>query len=421
MRSSATGTLLSKPINPETMINNTDCQAYLLLSLVRQDPRYSHLVEIAKSDSDTTLPPESKKVQSEILGMVIADPKDFYGTAKVTQELKKEAVNTATVNTMANWFDLVSNFSFWMFLFKSPVPFLDIILSLLASSSILTICNVAGKTASNRRQENLSLSNTALGVLIALNLVKSLFSGVGIELLLNQPALNQQMAQTLIEQQVEQIETLKKLDSPQYLNTVKRCDQGRAELETMPRQHPRWDSLYQELFGSWQDRERDWSDTPIEQVPICRRVDRLEQDAYAAYETAKATLNQKLIRRSEIGNDLVFLQEQMPQVYQAKFKDRGDVSTAEIASGTDAIGMATRNFFGKLRRGEWSDVSASLFGFSLSVITSAAAIFVTYQYARRQDVLDSRDEAIALRRDRWLESRWQEIVISSFPKEDEDN
>jgi hypothetical protein len=396
-------------IDPNANLSNFDNNdPQMLVEFIKQDPRYHQLVKLVQQGKP--LPPEIKTGWQKVISLLIADPKDFHGTAKVTKELKREAANTANMNTLANWLDFASNFPLYLYSFKSFGGILGFTLALLVSGITLSICNVAASTASNRQKHNISLSNKAVGVMIALNIVKSLFSGIGIELSLNQSGLNQQMANQLIEEQIVRVEKLKKLDDPQYHNTLKRCEDGRKELEKMGRKHPRRDSLYQELFGSWPERDRAWEGVPLEQVPICKRIERLEQQAYAAYQAAKDTLNQKLVRRADLGNDLAFLKEEMPQVYLTKFTDRGDISTSEITSGTDAVAIATVNFFGKLIRGEWGSLGISLFFFSLSVITSAAAVLMTIEYAKREDVKKSRDEEIAQKRDEWLEGIWRELV-----------
>lgn len=395
--------------NPNTTSSsNYSNDPEMLVKLIVQDPRYQEVVECVKQGK--SLPPELKSWPQQLKDIPIAEPKDFHGTAYVTRDLKKEAALTAHTNTAANSVDFVSNLPLYYFAFKSLGGIPAIILGVALDGFILWISNITATTTATRRAKNVKWAKAGLGGMIALSLLKSLFSGVGGELLNNQSGLNQQMAAQLIEQQIERVEDLKEMDTPQYTNTVQRCEKGRAELEKMGRNHPRRDSLYIELFGSWGDRHRDWSGVPLERVPICLQVPRLEKEAYAAYEQAKDQLNQKLIRRADIGNDLLFLKQEMPNVYSLAFTDKGNISSAEISSGVAAVAIATENFFGKLLRGEFASLGFSLFFFSLSIITSAIAVWKTMKYAEREDVQMSRNEAIARERDLWLEARWQELV-----------
>lgn len=383
--------------NPETLVKYFE-----------QDPQYQEVVECTKQGKP--LPLESDSLLKQGKDLLIAEPKDFYGTAYVTDNLKQEAAVTAHTNTAANLVDFISNYSLYYFAFKSLGDIPAFILGALLDAFILWISNLTATATAKRRAKNVSWTKAGLGGMIALNLLKSLISGIGGELLLNQPGLNQQMAAQLIEQQTERVEKLKKLDSPRYLNTVQRCEQGRAELAKMGRNHPRRDSLYIELNGSWGDRNRNWSTLPLEQLPICLQIPRLEKEAYAAYEKAKQQLNQKLIRRADIGNDLMFLKQEMPAVYSLAFTDKGDIYSAEISSGVAAVAIATNNFFAKLVHGEFASLGFSLFFFSISIITSAVAVFMTLRYAELEEVQRSRNEALARERDLWLEERWQELV-----------
>lgn len=185
---------------------------------------------------------------------------------------------------------------------------------------------------------------------------------------------------------------------------------SKQELGKMNRQHPLWNSTYIRLYGSYGERNKNWNLVPTGQLPVCLRITRLESESLAAYKTAKAQLEAKLIRRTDMGNDLAFLKQEMPKVYQRIFIDKGDITTAEIASGVDAVAIASENFFGKLGRGDFASLGFALFFFSLSIITSAFAVMKTIRYAEREDVMMSRDEAISRERELWLESQWNELV-----------
>lgn len=399
--------MLNPNTNPSNLHNN---DSQILVELIKQDPRYYHLYELVKQGKP--LPPENKTWVQQVVSVLIASPKDYYGTARVNKELKNQAAMTANINTVANWVDFVSNFPFYFYSFKFLGGIPAFMLGLLLDGCMLWICNLTASVTANRQKHNGSWAKMGINGMVALSIVKSLVSGVGVELLNNQSGLNQQMANQLIDERIQQVEKLKKLDDPQYLNTLKRCEDGRKELEKMERNHPRRDSLYQELFGSWDDRNRSWTDVPLEQMPLCKRLEHLEQRAYASYLAAKNTLNQQLVRRVDMGNDLAFLKQEMPEIYKKAFTDSGDVSTAEIASAIEAVRLATENFFGKIIRGEFASLGFSMFFFSLSVITSTVAVLITIKYAEREDVQKSRDEKIAKARDLWLEQRWQELVQS---------
>jgi hypothetical protein len=173
----------------------------------------------------------------------------------------------------------------------------------------------------------------------------------------------------------------------------------------MGKDNPNRDALHIRLYGSWAERQKDWRNTPTEQLPLCFKASRLEEETFQAYENAKQRLAQKLNRRLEIANDLIFLAEEMPGLYQSNFTPEG-----EIASPVMQVQMATLSFFGKLTRGEWANLGFALFFFSLSIITSAISLMITIKYAQREDVQKSRDEDFEQKRNAELETLWRDLV-----------
>ena len=59
----------------------------------------------------------------------------------------------------------------------------------------------------------------------------------------------------------------------------------------------------------YRERNRDWTQLDIEQLPLCRQVERLREQNYRTYETAKANLDKLLLVRYDLGNDLAFLKK----------------------------------------------------------------------------------------------------------------
>ncbi|XDE63652.1 hypothetical protein AB3M80_06475 [Arthrospira platensis BEA 1257B] len=105
-----------------------------------------------------------------------------------------------------------------------------------------------------------------------------------------------------------------------------------------------------------------------------------------------------------MGNNLAFLQQHKPQVYQEHFTPDG-----ELRSGIEATRLAIINFRSKLIQGDWSSLGFHLFSLLVSIITSGPACGMTIALSLRKDTRQSFSETVELQRNIWLESRRQEL------------
>jgi hypothetical protein len=241
--------------------------------------------------------------------------------------------------------------------------------------------------------------------MLSLNALQSIVAGVGTELLLNSSGLSQLKAQELIKEQINRVETLKQIDSPQYKDALARCESGEKELSQLDKSHPRWQSLFVQLYGTWEQRDRNWEKDPLEQLPLCPQVEQLREKAYQTYETTKEQLQQSLAVRATMGNDLAYLQQKMPLVYTQNFTPSG-----ELSSGLEASRLAILSFIAKLTQGDWSGLGFPLFFLLLSLITSGFACVMTIALSYRPDTQKSFSEAVQLQRDIWLETHRRELM-----------
>lgn len=379
--------------------------AKLLLSYIEQNPKYAHLVEEAKKNSPRTRQQKRKwaKLLHKLVGLVVADPKNFHGTAFVSEDLAKQANLTAGLVTVSSAFNFVTNYPLFAYAFGTG--FGALVLTALSNQLILKYTNDSTTAVSGLKKNNRAWQKQAIAASLFINAFQSLLSGVGTELLLNQSGLSQIKALERIQQQVQQIETLK-IDSPQYKDALDRCQAGERELTQLDKNHPRRDSLFVQLYGRWSERDAEWQQTPLENLPVCRQVERLRQEAYKGYETAKKNIDRLLVIRSTMGNDVAFLKQEMPLLYQQDFTPSG-----EIASGTEATRIAILSLWKKLQSGDLAGLGFPLFMLVLSAITSGFACTMTIAFAAREDAQKSFNDAVKLQRDFWLEQRREELLV----------
>ncbi len=374
-------------------------EAALLLQWIEQNPDYEELVKQAKGEKlSWKWPKPIQWLIQLVFNLLFANPEEFHGKAFVPKELKEHSQVTARVVSASSLLDFATNSPLLFFAFKDLGIILALIVSTATNIIVLKFTNDTATAVSGRNRGNRLWSRVGVLGLVSMNALQSLFSGIGVELLLNQSVLVEQKSAETIQEQIRKTEAIKDLQAPKYKDAIAQCDKGNQELNSLPRSHPRWDSLYVQLQGRWEERNQDWSKVPLEKLPTCRQVVRLRDETFRNYEAAKADLEIKLTRRVQIGNDVVFLQQEMPAVYAQHFTPNG-----EFKSGVEAVRLATQNFFGKMKAGDIEGSGFSLFFFSLSVITSGAACFMAIAHAHRDDTKMSRDPNVEEAIHDWLE------------------
>ncbi|MEG4325522.1 hypothetical protein [Microcoleus sp. herbarium5] len=380
-----------------------------LISHIEQDPKYAHLREQAKHPPTTDKPKNFwQRVFNTLKELVIADPKAFHGTAVVSEDLAKQATQTAGTVTVSSLLNCLTNYPLLFYAFKDMGGSPAWVLTSLCNILILKFTNDSTTAVSSRTKYNKTWQLWAIAASLSINILQSIASLVGTELMINEPGLSQIKAAESIQKQIQQVETLKQLDSPQYQQTRQRCQEGEQQLNQLDRTNPRWDSFYVQLYGPWGDRNTDWNQVPSEQLPICRRVVRLETEAYQNYETAKKNMEQLLVIRLQMGNDLAFLKQEMPLLYQQHFTPAG-----EIASGIEATRMAILSCTNKLLSGDIAGMGFPLFMLLLSVITSGYACAMTIALAFREDTAKSFSDTVQHQRNFWLEARRRELTAQA--------
>ena len=110
---------------------------------------------------------------------------------------------------------------------------------------------------------------------------------------------------------------------------------------------------------------------------------------------------------------LEFIKQEKPLVYNQHFTPDG-----ELRSGVEATRLAIINFTTKFLRGNWAGLGFHLFSLLISIITSGPACGMTIALSFRKDTQKSFSEVVELERDKWLESRRQELeeLMNSEPE-----
>ncbi len=332
----------------------------------------------------------------EILNQIRVDPDSLHGQYRVTSELKKSAKATATVITASNWIDTAGNFPIFLFAFKSLTLIPSIGISLLLSIPVLLSANAISTAVTHGHRGRWKLALTALILgLIPLNILQTIATGIGMEVLNNQSELAQMAAGKAVDNvlQVKEVTlTDKKKNVP---NDLKICSQERQSLEEMPRNTPieekAFQSRYVRIYGTFKSQSQPTM-LPIEQLPLCVRANRLEAEYNDEVQNLTNNISLIKIDRAELGNDLEFLKKIAPVKYQKTFMEvvpwLGDTKI-ELRSGLQLVSLGTESFFSKLEQGQWKQLGMNLFFLGISAITSAVSIGMGLTFALSEDAQKS--------------------------------
>lgn len=362
------------------------------------------LVEQVKTGKRPPAPSKRQQQWQAIKTLFLANPDEFHGTAYVTPELKEHSKRVAAIVSASGLYDFFTNASLFYLSFKSLGFVPGLVLSLVVNQVLLKFGNDSAAVASGHKPSTKLWARAGVFGLVSVNVIQSAFSVVGMELLLNPTGIAELKASTLIQEHEQKIESLRNLSDPRLQAAKRQCQENRQKLETMPKDHPMRQSLYAQTNGYWNQEQMDWSQVPEAQLPYCPLAERLEKNSLQIYENTKAQWEAKKVKRLELGNDVTFLREAVPNVYNFHFDEHG-----EMRSSIEATAYAVLNLRKKLLDGDLAGLGMPLFFWSLSIATSWVACVLTIHHARRPDVQMSRSAFVAQERDRWLEEQFQSL------------
>lgn len=375
------------------------------------DPEVRKIAELLKQGKP--IPKLKPSLLQKIVYIFCSNPENYYGKAIVTDDVKKSALLTASIVSFSNILDLMGNYPLLKFAFGNLGNPSALLLSTIISYCILKYGNFSAEIVSRGHKKSKAWAKPALWALISLNSLQSVASLVGAELFNNQPYLKQILAEQTIEAEFNKYQdSLASRDPNTVLNNsvdyqkyVKELHEGKADLTRYAANDPRRNTVYLNLYGEYKDKDRDWSKVAYENLPVDRKISRLETEAKASHQQLKSDFEAKEKYRLEIADDILFLKQYYPNVYIREFTQDG-----EIASGVTAVRLASQNIISKAKNLDFAGIFVSLFFFSFSAITSAGSIWQTYKFTQREDVADSFDSNLQLKRDEWFARMFKEAV-----------
>lgn len=397
-------------LNQDELSDNTEAvspdsaeQELLDWAQYSSDPEVQRLVEQARTgDEQPVARPLWKQALAGAWQKLTPRSQDFYGTAAVSPELRRDAKLTTSLVSLATWLNFLSTQPLLWFAFGALGP-LRLVPSVGLNLLLLGLTNISATATAKAKPNNRSWSRWALMGLISLNVIQSLLAGMGTELMLSRSKLQLRKAEELTEQVIAQRESeVERLEqAPQdsrFASVQQQCQKNTQKLDQLEHGSPQWDILYIRTFGTLEEKDKDWSQLDYSNLPVCQRVERLRQNHSDKVAARRQELQALKNQRQQATSDKRFLQQQFPGKYERNFTQDG-----ELESGNELFGIAGLYFFENLVKGNFAQLGFSLFFFFLSLSTSLMAMGMSMDMAKRNDAQRSRSDAVASERDRWFD------------------
>ncbi|ANV85777.1 hypothetical protein AWQ21_14680 (plasmid) [Picosynechococcus sp. PCC 7003] len=321
----------------------------------------------------------------------VCSPKDLHGTAIVTKEVKQRARLNASLITISSLINTIGITPFILIALSgfgiATIPAAAVVLGGINAAS-----NHCGAIAARHAPGYRANAWCGLSGFLMLNTLLTVFTGPGIVLFTNKPAVQQQLATTIIEAQRERLDVLKPAgeldDLKDQINEAQTSLQQIVleEGEVASRDNPEWQRLYLSLYGTYAERDTDWTTVKTPNLPLTQKLERLETENLAAYNAAKTDLDERLSRRTQYGNDVQFLQAEMPDHFSSNFQPDHN-----LKSPADGAAIATELFTTDLKAGRFERLAFPMLMAGISIALSATACVLTYTFSRSPAVQDSFD------------------------------
>ena len=384
----------------------TSSEVEQLLQWIQHHPHYRNLSAAAAAK-----PSRRQRALAWLKQHILANPAELHGTAYVTPATQRDSENVARVVTTSNLVDGVGNFSLLLFAggVASPLGWV----SATALTAILLKFDQALFTAvarGGRRGRRMAYAAAVCG-LLPFALLKTLGTGVGVEVMQNQSALQLRHATALVNDSLQQerarISRIAQAD-PTYATVRSQCLAGQGQLARLSHSDPRWQSLQVALFGEWSQRNRDWRQSARSTPPpLCVQQKLIEADLRSRTDQARQRLNGIEQQRIALGNDQRFLKLRYPDRYSLAFQPNG-----EFRSTVELVAVGLDSFVAKFRTGQFSQLGLSLYVLMVSLLTSLSACLLVLLHPYRPGVAQSWDEELRRERDRWLAEQLQALTTS---------
>ena len=342
--------------------------------------------------------------------------KSLRGKTCASQEFDQSCTNTVSLMAGSTLWDAVSTYPIIQYGISSYLGILSIPSAVMASLLLMFFSNKAGQESCNRTKGKKGSARNALIVFFVISAVKTTMAGVGMDILVNGSGITKEYASRLASDQIaksqSQLDELRKLKNPKYLEYKTSCDSLKQQMEGLRREDPLFTTLYVRAYGEYRQQLGNQNlsiqqilqkhGNSVSNVPgdcVKQRI-QAEIDGSAADQLSLQL--DKWRTEKESLPSLQFLQKYFPTIYNDKFKSQGN--EVVIRDGGEMVMAASTQFFSKLADGSriWG-LGFSLFWMFISIILSIGAVFLLWGKSRSEDMKMSYSNELLLEREKFLE------------------
>ena len=396
-------------------MSNSQIDIENLYDWLEQQPELAHLREQAAAtpceyrpaeptpqlrlttNAISELPAGNTGVIAKLWEIVWVPGRNIRGKAFSTPELDASLSSVAKLMCISTLWDFVTTiplFSFSLGLFGSASVPAGTALSFI----LLWASNVAGENATDRRPRHAAKANWSLAAFILLSSVKTLSSGVGVDLMISNEAIAAGYAQKLaVEKIAKDNENLGKQSKPDQslIDARQACQEAMADVQRYNQDrdgnNAEFISAYVRANGTNADNSTDKGLTNEElskKYNVTKGACLYQKALEGMLLDKNKDFRESVTEREKFRESmppLAYLEKYEPELFNAHFRNNGD--KVEWVNGSEAVGEAFDQFFSKLLNPKQiSLLGFSLFSLMISVILTGAASIMLYMAGKNPQV-----------------------------------
>ena len=358
-----------------------------------------------------------KGIFQKLWELVWVPGRQLRGTSYSDENLDKRLSATSALMSFSTIWDMVCTFPVLFYVMKGLAIF-TVPAATAASLLILAMSNAAGKFAMDRNKGNKSIATFLLFIFFILSLVKTAFSGVGLELMGGSQRLKNMKARDVLAEKslLNTSRPNTKLFEALYKNSSAECDRLASAQDSLDLSNPRdkrqWNKLQKQMFQAPKDLENSDVDNLLRnfsgQLGPCTIRNYIDNITGVADKDLDESYN-NLQKLEEALSPLALLYLRSRGTYYTHFNGdalagepfervwididpslgiqvKDDCSSDDArcngpvswASGNEAIKVATFDFYEKVGKRDFKGLGSSLIGFIISIILSLTAIVLLF-------------------------------------------
>ena len=363
---------------------------------------------------------EKKGVLRSIWKNVWVPGRSMRGNAYGTPELDRSLDSVAKLMCISTLWDFVCTIPLFSFSL-SPLAIAALPTATLLSFGIMVASNVAGENATDRRPGHSSKASWSLAAFVLLCTAKTIFSGVGVDLMIGSQAVASNYAASLAKEKLDKDKAeLKRLEGGDavFQKAASDCADLKRQMATTDRNsnEKQWVSLFVQAYGSNAVTTADRGLTNADlvkrygspaKIPGACRQEKVMQELNAEKAKPLSAAIEKKSQAVASLPPLAFLKQQEPDLYAEHFRTVN--GKLEWVNGTEAVAAATDQFYSNLFSLRWSQIGFSLFMLSISIVLTGTASVLIYLVGRNPEVQASFTGELKQFRDQHLD-HYQQLL-----------